>query len=978
MKTLAWLLLLVSSAIAQYNVPSFGGPYMPSRQALFMPPGAFTHSENLFVQDSSRVQRRGLTQALAASLGSAPILAMESFWHEGDSLVVVFFQGGNWYYSSYAKVTYGKSNWYEGGAYSNPSYDADYTLTTPRLIRPFARGTVDLIESLDSLEADDANSSVFVRYTAPGDTVWIDHNSSGDATLMIGTVRNVVHNGRMLLDTLIDISTLTNRLYKLGRTFSATAIPDIEIFDRRAYVTNGVDPMQVIQWYDSVLIIKEVSQAEIVPINDVQMWFYDSLNLWVSPDRGYAPDPATLDTVVTRYMRLYSWGKAWQFGEWSGGLEVGPTDLYFFRFGSNSGPTTGKQDLIRICPIFFNDENSLVLLDPLLGWADTLIKDIAVFDNYYPFRNNTQTDTTSLHLSLQNNLNKQVGSILSMAGNLEVVLSSSVTGAIKSLANSSLWVSEDADVYGLVPAGEAGLNDYIYFIHNLTPEQTKTKTVATNETYTYKVFNGGQLPSPFPDGWGIVSWYTYGGTMGKKETKITPIPRDEWTRRTFGNDQDVITVRVPSIDTTEIAISTREYYHVRYAIRGTGGPTDSLIFITSNQPTEVGSAGSGIDTNTITRWELMRAEVPRFSGLEAHNRIGLVGFGDTTDLGLVSRSSLTNRGAEPENWSPAHDVKITDEHDPVTAVESYNDFEAVFTTNQIFSAQLTSSGFWTYSELSKNLGCIAPRSVVVWNNDIYFRGRGGYYRMTRRDLNGFDFKLVSDQVKSVLEPVNLSSTYGHSGVHLHENQARTALEIAMWSERDRRIWLFFAEGTSNYPNYALTFDPFTLAWDGVQTLGAASATTVLLRDTVNMLLADPTRGMLAWGNVGVADTGTKITSALEGTIYAPFGDTIRARSERMVLTYTTEANATPGTDSVGWSMFSLSGQEFAVGADTTWKSPTGSVGAYILVDRFYLSDVGSAVNWRWRLEHKGDTINTLRRFTPLRMSVSFKPDGTGD
>jgi len=959
MKTLALFLVLASSAFAQYNVSDFGGPYLPSRQGLFMPPGAFTHSENLFVQDSSRVQRRGLTKALATSLGSTPVLAMESFWHEGDSLVVVFFQGGNWYYSSYAKVNYGKSNWYEGGAYSNPSYDADYTLTTPRLIRPYARGTVDLIESLDSLEAGDANASVFVRYAAPGDTVWIDDNSSGDATLMIGTVRNVVHNGRMLLDTLIDISTLTNRLYKLGRTFSTTAIPDIEVFDRRAYVTNGVDPMQVIQWYDSVLVIREVSQAEVVPINDVQMWFYDSLNLWVSPDRGYAPDPATLDTVVTRYMRLYSWGKAWNFGEWSGGLEVGPTDLYFFRFGSNAGPTTGKQDLIRVCPIFYNDENSLVLLDPLLGWADTLIKDIAVFNNYYPYRNNTQTDTTSLHLSLQNNLSGQVGFILSMAGNLETVLKSSVTGSIKALANASLWVSEDADVYGLVPDGEAGLNDYIYFIHSLTPQNNEAKSIVTDVTYTYKWFTKSTLPEPLPDGWSIVRW-----------------ERNPELSQPFRPDRAY--VKVPTIDTLPIPISSQEYYHVRYAIRSTGAGTDSLIFITSSQPTEIAAAGSGIDTVTITKWELLRAEMPRFAGLEAHARVGLVGFGDTTDLGLVSRSTVTTRGPEAENWSPAHDVKLTDEHDPVTAVESYNDFEAVFTTNQIFSAQITASGYWAYSELSKNLGCIAPRSVVVWNNDIYFRGRGGYYRMTRRDLNGFDFKLVSDQVKSVLEPVNLSGNYGHSGTHLHENQARTALEVAVWSERDRRIWLFFAEGSSNYPNYAMTLDPFTLRWDGVQTLGAASATTLLLRDTVNMLLADPTRGMLAWGNVGVADTGVKITSAIEGTIYAPYGDTIRARPERMVLTYTTEANATPGTDSLGWFMGNLGGQEFAADFDSTWKSPTGSAGSYLLVDRFYISDAGSAVNWRWRLEHKGDTINILRRFTPLRMSVSFKPDGTGD
>ena len=990
MRVLALLLALAGSALAQYEITDFGGPWMPSTHAISIPPNGFTHSENMFAHPGSeqvpgyRIQRRGLTRALAASLGADPILATKAFWHEGDSLVILFFQGGNWYFTSYAEVSYGKANWYEGGATGNPSYLSGYTLNVPKMIRPYSDGTVDVIVDQDSMKADNENLSLFFRFAAPGDTVTLDTNNDGTYDKVFGTVNRIVHNSRLILDTLNGTETRTNADYRLWRPFSDVHIPDIEIYDRRAYVTNGEDPMQVIFWFDSTLWMREVHTAQRVPMNDVQMWFYDSLQNWISPARGYAPDPDELDTVVTRFMRIYSWGKAWAHNEWSGGLEVGPTDMYFFRFGSNSGPTTGLQNHVRITPIFYNNENSLVLLDPLLGWADTLLRGDttgagdSVFFHYYPFRNNTQTDTTSLHTSLTNNLVGHEGYVMSMAGNMEVVLGRDSSGTIKSLANASIWVSEDAEAVALLADGEVGLNEYIYFIHNLNPEETQTKTIATNETFRYQYFNGANLPQPFPEGWRIVYWYTYGGTQGDVNTEITPIPRHEWNKRPFGNSQDYIKVKIPNIDTSEIAISTREFYHVRFAMRDIGAGSDSIIFITSNQPINDDNNTRDVAAITHTDWELLRAEVPRFSGIEAHNRIGLVGWGDTTDLALVSRSTITVRGTEPENWSPAHDVKMTDEHDPVVVVESTNDYETIMTRRQIFGAQLTGSGLWTYEELSKNVGCVAPRSVVTINDVLYFRGFDGFYRIRRRNLTGFAVEPISDQIEAVLSRMDLSDNYGHDGTHLTENRGRVALELGLWDDRAKRIWWFLAMGASNFPNYALTYDPARNLWDGVHTIGAAAGTMVELRDTMHMLITDPEIGMPVWANYGVSDSGSEIVSVLESTVFGIAGDTVRVRPEGMALTYTTDAAATPNEDSIVWIMRNLGAQEFAANTSQTIKAPVGWTGLYTTTDRFLIGDVGSAVFWRWRLEHWSDLTNTLRRFQPLRMNVKFTPSGTGD
>jgi hypothetical protein len=994
MKTLLWLAILAGTAGAQYEVKDFGGPWLPAQHAAFMPPGSFTHSENFFVEPGTgglpgyRIQRRGLIKALSSSVGGQPILAMQSFWHEGDSLSIIFFCGGQWYHTSYAKVKYGKSNWYEGVGASNPSYISGYTLNTPRVIRPYSTGYMTIYEGTDSATANSENASLFFRFAAPGDSIYIDTDANGTYEQQVGKVRRVVTNRKILIDSSVNLAASWlgkgyQFQYQFQRHFSTTAIPDIEVYDQRAYVTNGVDPMQVIFWWDSTLWIREVHTAERVPLNAVQGWFNDTINSWTSPeDAGdFLGGSAKIDSFNLRFTRVYSWSKAWAWGEWSGGLEVGPTDMYFFRFGNNSGSVSSRQSSVRIVPIFYNDENSLILLNPLLGERDTIYRDIAIFRDYYPYV--IENDSASYHQMLANNIVGHEGYILSMAGNMEVVIPRSVSGTIKSIANASVWVSEDVNVRDSVPAGTVGFNDAIYFIHSLNPEQNNNKTIVTTQTYTYKYYAGNRLPSPLPTGWYIVYAYTYGGTMGDAETKISPIPRSEWGQSmSSASEQDYFKVKIPNIDTTEIPISAREYYPVRFAVGSSAG--DSVIFITANQPASSGSTGT-VDTVTITNWELVKAEVPRFAGIESHPRIGMVGWGDTADAGIVSRSAITIRGPEPENWSPMHDVRVTDEQEPITAIESYNDFETIFTGSQIFGAALTGSGLWSYQELTKNIGCPAPRSVVVINDVLYFRGNDKFYRMKRRDLSGMSFEPISEQISSVLSRMDGSNYYGHSGTRLTENRSRVGLEYGLWDSRSERVWWFMAMEGSNYPNYALTYSPSTGVWDGVQTLGCASATALTLRDTTQMLLADPTRGMLAWANNGPADSGVRITTALEGTIYGPAGDTVRVRPDQMALTFSLDASQVAGPDSILWIMQNLGGSDFG----TTQVTDTAALqiytpggywpyATYTTSDRFQIDSSGSAIFWRWRLEQKANAVNTFWRFQPLRMSVSFTPNGIGD
>ena len=213
-----------------------------------------------------------------------------------------------------------------------------------------------------------------------------------------------------------------------------------------------------------------------------------------------------------------------------------------------------------------------------------------------------------------------------------------------------------------------------------------------------------------------------------------------------------------------------------------------------------------------------------------------------------------------------------------------------------------------------------------------------------------------------------------------ENRARVSLEVGLWDERSERIWWFLAMGSSNYPNYALTFSPKTGLWDGVHTLGAAAATSFVLRDTTQLLLTDPTRGMLAWANISEDDSGQRIVGVLESTMYGLAEDTVRIRPQRMVLTYTSDATEVPGTgDSILWIMSGLLANEFSASADTVVKpAVVGPYAFYTATDRFPSANAGWATYWRWRLEPRSDTLNTLRRFQPLRMSVQFSAGAPGD
>lgn len=988
MRVLLWLAILAGTAGAQYEVKRFDGPWLPGQQAAFMPPGAFTYSQNFFVQPGNadlpgyRNQRRGLTKALSSALSaSQPILAAQTLWHEGDSLSIIFFCAGSWYFTSYADVNYGKSNWYNGSAVSNPSYISGYTLNAPKRIRPYSNNTVDVIEGLDSLEADNENASLFFRFTAANDSIYLDVDGNGTYEQKLGKVRSVLTNNRVLIDTAVNISTWANAGYQLSRYFSTTAIPDIEVYDRRAYVTNGVDPMQVIFWWDSTLWIREVHTAERVPMNQTQGWFKDSINDWISPAEKIASARATslLDSVNLRFTRIYSFGKAWAPGEWAGSTALGPADMYFFRSGSPLGSTTTRQASVRIAPIFYNDENSLVLLNPLLGELDTFFRDVSIYTNYYPYQD--QADTTSFHTALNNSLAGHEGYILSMAGNMEVVLPRSVTGTIKAIGNASVWVSTDQNVRDSITAGRVGFNDEIYFIHSFNPEQSKAATIVTQQSFTYRYFEWGILPSPLPDGW-VITAYIFKDRNGRRY----PVTKSEYEEDKLFSDGRLhgrgVTVKVPSIDTVEMPISTREYYHVRFAVGSSGG--DSVIFITSNQPASVSGAPGSLDTVTITDWELVRAEVPRFSGIESHARLGLAGFGDTTDPGLVSRSAITIRGAEPENWGPAQDVRVTDEQDPITAIESYNNFETIFTTNQTFGATITSSGLWAYEELARNVGCIAPRSVVMVNDVLYFRAQDGFYRMRRRDLAGMAVEKISAQIDVILNPMDVSDNFGHSGTRLTENAGRRSLEQGIWDSRSKRIWWFLAMGSSNYPNYALTYAPETGVWDGVHTLGCATGITVSLRDTVHMLLTDPTRGMPVWANYGVTDSTVPITTALEGMIYGPAGDTTRVSPTSVWLTWSSgqALSGIEAPDTILWIMQNLKGFDFKTSTTDTARLAMTSVlyqdiSTYTAVDRFR-PIAGSAVFWRYRLEYKPNSTTLPFRFQPLRATIGFGADGIGD
>lgn len=970
------LLLLTNVALGQsWTINNFGGTVAPGVHAALLPEDAFTYSENYMVHNGTRVTRYGCALALDTTF-TDPFTSLHTFRSAIDSLALLMSNYGKWYYDYYGSYNYSTSDWRTRGFYYAPGYTTSDSFDVPIEIRPYT-GDYTVAASTSNKfvgRSNPADVTMWMALVEPGDSIFVDTSNAQDSSdfTFVGIVDYVEADDRIMLTSACALT--YSGLMRIRRGFDTASIPSVITVGEDAYVTNGTDPPHRI--YDSLgtLYMQEADLAYSGQITDAVVFFRDSISGHQSYER-YMAD--SVWSMRTRYVRIYDHNAAWATNEWAGGGE-GLSTVYFCRLGwditnGDSASLIARHAVGQIAPIIYNDANSLILLMPFSG-DSTYEKQQGIYADFYPSIDTVSdggSDTAGVNADVRSALKDERYYIFSGAGAFETVLSNDVTdSALQTRMGGGLfWVEGMNDTLLM---DDSSYNDGTYYIHLLDRPQIRNifRTYDSVE-YDFITVDQGEYES-VPDGWEYIRSYCASSGRSRSRTPSTPLETDYVEPRPYGQPSyrhlgstcfDVYRYPRPPGDLLDWP--NFEYWPIRYVQRYTGGSADTAVIVTAI-PVDT---AAGTSVVRVKDWEIVRVRLPHFAGLAKNNDNTVFGWGDPVSPALVSRSvNAALRGGEPMNWNAASDFVVTPTGEPIVWVVPFDNQAILFAENSIWGADFASNGFGI-TELSQNLGLAAPRSVVVWNKQVFFLSQDGYYRIVRRDYAGYEVTKVSMQLDEVFNTKKRFGHSGHGGTHRKIADDYKSLTHAVWSSADERIWLFFADDTASVPNYAATLDPVALTWDGFHDIGAAHATSLLLRDTIRVLGAHNRTGQLLWLNQGETDTGLAIRSILEGAIYRAGGDSVWIEPEVAWLTYSADNWLAGSADSL---YFEIEAMPVAA-AHRDSLTPVAINAQYIETTPFYFHDAGASPYWFWTMTFVSDTVVDRRWFQPIRMTVNFIP-----
>jgi len=138
------------------------------------------------------------------------------------------------------------------------------------------------------------------------------------------------------------------------------------------------------------------------------------------------------------------------------------------------------------------------------------------------------------------------------------------------------------------------------------------------------------------------------------------------------------------------------------------------------------------------------------------NRLFAVGSG-------ADRNTLYASGIlEPDVWRTVDSIDVGgDDGETITAIQPYYDFQMiVFKPTRIYSVTVdptaaTAAG-WSIQRLSDSVGCVAGRTVVQVNRDVFFLANDGIRTVARSVADNFSSVglPVSEPVKDVINRIN--------------------------------------------------------------------------------------------------------------------------------------------------------------------------------------------------------------------------------
>ena len=122
--------------------------------------------------------------------------------------------------------------------------------------------------------------------------------------------------------------------------------------------------------------------------------------------------------------------------------------------------------------------------------------------------------------------------------------------------------------------------------------------------------------------------------------------------------------------------------------------------------------------------------------------------GDSTE----PNSLVFSAPEDPTDFTPANGAGVINVGFKINAIKSFRDTLYIFGTNNIKKVIGSSLDSFALQDVTKNLGCVAPDSVVEFNGDLLFLGPDGIRPISGTDRIGdVEINTVSKPVQSIFE-----------------------------------------------------------------------------------------------------------------------------------------------------------------------------------------------------------------------------------
>ena len=173
----------------------------------------------------------------------------------------------------------------------------------------------------------------------------------------------------------------------------------------------------------------------------------------------------------------------------------------------------------------------------------------------------------------------------------------------------------------------------------------------------------------------------------------------------------------------------------------------------------------------------------------------------------------------------------------------------VFKEDSIYQFSLSSAGLPQITQINPAIGCIAPRSIIAVENDVYFASRRGVFTVGNEPGYAFDV-LRTNELSAKVRPVYqaISSTYMSNMAAVYATVSSMNLVIFAYTP---------SGGTVN--SKALVFDRDRMAWYEWTNINANCWTQYIDTDnSVKVLYGDDSSGYVCRALNGSDDFGSGI------------------------------------------------------------------------------------------------------------------------